>query len=167
MACAPSEDSDQSGHPPSLIRVFAVRMKKAWVLYTDWAHSEDSDQTGRMPRLIWFFAGRKVTLLVLSCRGSIFCSGRCHLQACISKARCIFADKGPMAWVSWLHNDLCHFAILNVLPLHFSEGFKLSNLKHFSYAVIDQIQNLICSLLHLLSEKKRRLRNLLWSYFRH
>ena len=32
MACAPSEDSDQSGHLPSLIRVFAVRMKKAWVL---------------------------------------------------------------------------------------------------------------------------------------
>ena len=30
--CAPSEDSDQLGHPPSLIRVFAVRMKKAWVL---------------------------------------------------------------------------------------------------------------------------------------
>ena len=25
MACAPSEDSDQSWHPPSLIRVFAVR----------------------------------------------------------------------------------------------------------------------------------------------
>ena len=32
MACAPSEDSDQPGHLPSLIRVFAVRMKKAWVL---------------------------------------------------------------------------------------------------------------------------------------
>ena len=30
--CAPSEDSDQPGHPSSLIRVFAVRMKKAWVL---------------------------------------------------------------------------------------------------------------------------------------
>ena len=29
--CAPSEDSDQPGHLPSLIRVFAVRMKKAWV----------------------------------------------------------------------------------------------------------------------------------------
>ena len=25
MACAPSEDSDQPGHAPSLIRVFAVR----------------------------------------------------------------------------------------------------------------------------------------------
>ena len=30
--CAPSEDSDQPGHPPSLVRVFAVRMKKTWVL---------------------------------------------------------------------------------------------------------------------------------------
>ena len=32
IACAPSEDSDQPGHPPSLIRVFAVCMKKAWVI---------------------------------------------------------------------------------------------------------------------------------------
>ena len=32
MACVPSEDSDQPGHPPRLIRVFDVRMKKAWVL---------------------------------------------------------------------------------------------------------------------------------------
>ena len=30
--CAPSEDSDQTGHPPSLVRVFAVRMKKYWIL---------------------------------------------------------------------------------------------------------------------------------------
>ena len=30
--CAPREDSDQHGHPPSLIRVFAVHMKKPWVL---------------------------------------------------------------------------------------------------------------------------------------
>ena len=29
MACAPSKDSDQLGHPPSLIRVFAVRLKKS------------------------------------------------------------------------------------------------------------------------------------------
>ena len=61
-----------------LIRIFAVRMKKAWVpawrklgsLSTHWAHSEDSDQTGRMPRLIWVFAGRTVILLVLSWDGS-------------------------------------------------------------------------------------------------
>ena len=50
MACAPIEDSDQPGHPPSLIRVFAVRMKKAWVLsyplsawrrlWLDWADAQ-------------------------------------------------------------------------------------------------------------------------------
>ena len=48
--CAPSEDSDQPGHPPSLIRVFAVHMKKAWVLsyplsaqqrlWSDWADAQ-------------------------------------------------------------------------------------------------------------------------------
>ena len=32
MACVPGEDSDQPGHSPSLIRVFAVCMKKHWVL---------------------------------------------------------------------------------------------------------------------------------------
>ena len=32
MACAPSEDSDQPWHLSSLIRIFAVHMKKAWVL---------------------------------------------------------------------------------------------------------------------------------------
>ena len=47
--CAPSEDSDQLVHSPNLIRVFTVRMKKAWVLsyplsaqrrlWSDWAHS--------------------------------------------------------------------------------------------------------------------------------
>ena len=47
---APSEDSDQRGHLPSLIRVFAVRMKKAWVLsyplsaqqrlWSDWANAQ-------------------------------------------------------------------------------------------------------------------------------
>ena len=30
--CVPGEDSDQPGHPPSLIRIFAICMKNAWVL---------------------------------------------------------------------------------------------------------------------------------------
>ena len=48
--CAPSEDADQPGHPPSLIGVFAVRMKKAWLLsytlrtqrrlWSDWADAQ-------------------------------------------------------------------------------------------------------------------------------
>ena len=32
MAWVPSEDSNQPGHLPSLIRVFAVRIKEAWIL---------------------------------------------------------------------------------------------------------------------------------------
>ena len=39
--------------------------RKLGSLATHWAHSEDSDQT-----VIWVFAGRKLILLVLSCRGS-------------------------------------------------------------------------------------------------
>ena len=48
--CAPSEDSDQPGHPPSLIRVLAVRMKKPLVLSYPLSAQ-------RMPRLIWVFLG--------------------------------------------------------------------------------------------------------------
>ena len=50
MTCAPSEDSDQPRHPPSLTRVFAVHMKTAWVLsyplsaqrrlWSDWADAQ-------------------------------------------------------------------------------------------------------------------------------
>ena len=50
MACAPGEDSDQPGHPPSLIRVFVVCLKKSWVLscplstqrrfWSDWAGAQ-------------------------------------------------------------------------------------------------------------------------------
>ena len=32
MICAPNKDLDQPGHPPSVIRVFAVRLKQHWVL---------------------------------------------------------------------------------------------------------------------------------------
>ena len=48
--CLPSKDSDQPGHPPSLIRVFALRSMVA--KDPSFADSEDSDQTGSMPRLI-------------------------------------------------------------------------------------------------------------------
>ena len=84
--CAPSEDSDQPGHPPSLITVFAVvslGIHPVWSessLCAQWvaedpsflhADSKVSDQTERMLRLIWVFAGHTLILLVLSCRGSL------------------------------------------------------------------------------------------------
>ena len=37
MACAPTEVSDQPEHSPRPIRVFAVRMKKPWVLIYSWS----------------------------------------------------------------------------------------------------------------------------------
>ena len=52
--CAPSENSDQPGHPPSLIRVFAVRCAQ-WVAKDSsflHADSEGSDQTGRSLRSV-------------------------------------------------------------------------------------------------------------------
>ena len=63
--CAPSEDSDQPGHQPSLIRVFAVRMKKAWVLsyplsaqqrlWSDWADAQaELSSLGAQP-FCWFW----------------------------------------------------------------------------------------------------------------
>ena len=68
VACAPSEDSDEPGHPLSLISAFAVHMKKAWVL---------SYPLNAQLRLIWVFAGRTVIVLVLSWGGSY---GDCYWQ---------------------------------------------------------------------------------------
>ena len=66
MTCVPSEDSDQPGHPPSLIRVFAVRMKKHLVLsyplsaqqrlWSDWVDAQ-ADQSLRWEHrsFCWFY----------------------------------------------------------------------------------------------------------------
>ena len=68
MAWAPSKDPDQPGHPPSLIRVFTVCMKKALVLsyplnaqrrlWSDWAIWSESS------------LGAHAILLVFSCADS-------------------------------------------------------------------------------------------------
>ena len=75
MTCAPSKDSDQPGHPPSLIRVFAVHIKKAWVfsyplnaqrrLWSDWADAQAdlSLLWAHMP-LCWFRHEAAFTLWV-------------------------------------------------------------------------------------------------------
>ena len=57
MTCVPSKDSDQPGHPPSLIRVFSLHGGSIGSLTTHKVQSEDSDQTGRMPRLTRAFTG--------------------------------------------------------------------------------------------------------------
>ena len=65
MTFAPGEDSVQPGHPPSLIRVFAVCSMGLFM------QTVKTDQTGGMHRLIRVFTqGAQVILLVLSCGGS-------------------------------------------------------------------------------------------------
>ena len=64
--CAPSEDSDQPGHQPSLTRVFAVRMKKPGVLSYPLSAQQKLESDWAEPRLIRVFAGCTVTVLVLS-----------------------------------------------------------------------------------------------------
>ena len=72
MICAPSEDSDKTGHLSSLIRVFTVRIQKPLVLGYPlsaqrrlWSDSADAQAD---LSLQW----AHVILLVLSCCGSIY-----------------------------------------------------------------------------------------------
>ena len=86
MAYAPSEDSDQPGHMPSLFRVFAVHMKKAWVLcyplsaqqrlLSDWADAQAdlSLHWAHMP-FCWF------------------CHEACHICKSIDSCFCIYSNK--------------------------------------------------------------------------
>ena len=71
MVCALKEDSDQPRHPPSLIRVFAVRMKKAWVLSYPLRTQRRLIRLGGCPDWSEFFAGCTLILLVLSWGGSL------------------------------------------------------------------------------------------------
>ena len=47
MTCAPSDDSDLPGHPPTLIRVFAVRSMGSLGPKVSSCGQRRSDQTGR------------------------------------------------------------------------------------------------------------------------
>ena len=67
----PSEDSDQPGHPLSLIRLCPQWLgKDPSFLHAD---REDTDQTGRMPRLIWVFNGRTDHFVCFVMRRLISC----------------------------------------------------------------------------------------------
>ena len=73
MTCAPSEDSDQPGNPPSLIRIFAVRSVGSPGPKASSAKSEDwSVWTDAQNELKFCWA--HVILLVLSCTCSNDCS---------------------------------------------------------------------------------------------
>ena len=74
--CAPSEDSDQPGHLPSLIRDFTVRMKKAWVLsyplsaqrrlWSDWADAQADLSLRWAHTHFWWFCHKAAHMLIVS-----------------------------------------------------------------------------------------------------
>jgi hypothetical protein len=64
---ATSMDPDQPAHPPSLIRIHAVRLQTPITSKeTDSKqHAMDPDQTARMRRLVWIHTSCKPIMLVL------------------------------------------------------------------------------------------------------
>ena len=73
--CAPSEDSDQPGHPPSLIRVIPVRMKKPWVLsyplsaqWRSWSDFVDAQADLSLRWAHNHFVSFVMSLLILWCQ---------------------------------------------------------------------------------------------------
>ena len=133
MACAPSEDSDQPGHPPSLIRVFAVRMTNA--LATHWAHSEDSDQ-------IWVFAWCTVILLALSWGGSFYLVPSLPDSAqpieSINSIKVFTSSTGIPRFANFGLSCCMILAFINWLPTSFStKHWKLLFLKKQMYFITE------------------------------
>ena len=81
--CAPSEDSDQPVHPPSLFRVFAVYMKKTYILsypfsaqrrlWSDWADAQADLSSLGVHSFCWFWHVVAQNIKDRGKRYSIFC----------------------------------------------------------------------------------------------
>ena len=140
VACVPSEDSDQPRHPPSLIRVFAVRMKKPWVLsyqlsaqrrlWSDWANAQTdlslhwahSHFVGFVMRQLLCFIDSEYKIPTPSIR----------IQWVVAASN--GGGWGGMQpfWVCWLKSELvgsCIQATVKFLKIRTPEKFTVINLK--------------------------------------
>ena len=70
MVFVPSEDSDQPGHPPSLISLRCLH-EETLGSQLPIERTAKTDKTGQLPRLIWVFAGRKCHFVGFVTRGLI------------------------------------------------------------------------------------------------
>ena len=126
MACAPSEDSDQPGHPPSLIRVFAVRMKKAWVLPPE-RTAKTVIRLGGCPGWSKSSVGAQSFLLVLSRGGSYIVRILDDPTAVL-----LLICPGVVKWIVfffyfYLHNVFCSAVVVCM--------FQLRKFLHFPYNI--------------------------------
>ena len=97
MACAPSGYSDQPGHPPSLIRVFAVRLKKAWILSYPLSAQWRLIRLGRCPGWPESSLGAHAILLVLSRCGSY--GFECFINSIVGYKKCITYAATRLGWL--------------------------------------------------------------------
>ena len=119
--CAPTEYSDQPGHPPSLIRVFAVRMKIAWVisyllsaqrrLWSDWGDAQ-ADLSLRWAHS--HFVSFVMSRLKFSWMGGRF----------VNDCRLSFSDS-PLSKKQ--HQAFCRFTITSVRSLQGSKVMGCEN----------------------------------------
>ena len=152
MACAPSEDLDQPRHPPSLIRVFTVRMKKAWVLSYPLRAQWRLIRLGGCPD--WFESSLviQVILLVLSWGGSniLFSSGDAERVTRKCDVR-YFLDERPQ----------------NITEHHIdrpNRGYSRGKSKRLERTVKTQISSCIHTLIRVFSVCMKKVWSL--SYFR-
>ena len=89
MLCAPSEDSDQTGHPPSLIRVFVVR----------WMGSKGPKLSSCGQQRLWSDWADAQADLSLRWAHMLFC-WFCHEAALIWNSRKA-SSKEPHPWSYW------------------------------------------------------------------
>ena len=142
--CAPNEDSDQPGHPPSLIRVFAARMKKPWTftyplstqrrLWSDcadaqadlslhWAHTHFV--VAHIPRDVAriYFSGpdlmsallSSLLSLVVAFHGSHGINFICHYMLWVFTCMLQCDEESPSAKRWHWHLSVCSFAKFTVL----------------------------------------------------
>ena len=113
MVCAPSDDSDQPGHPPSLIRVFAVRMKKDWVLSYP-THNEDSVSSLGAQSFCWFL--REAAQIWYS--GSVMKLPTPCIRVSFNSLKWdrLNVDHQCQIPIFWLNKQISKIKYLNLLP---------------------------------------------------
>ena len=130
MTCAPSKDSDQPGHPPRLIWIFAVRMKKLWILgyhwsakrrlWSDWADAQDDLSFHWAHKFCWFFHSLYLSIF-LSLHSIFIPPAKCVCWGLLyPPANCVCGGGGILFSCPSIHLSV-RLSIRNVLIFQYLE----------------------------------------------
>ena len=135
IACAPRGDSDQPGHLPSLIRVFAVHLKKAWVLgyplstqrrlWSDWADAQaDLSLRWAHSHFVSFVMRRLnyqkllTVVLPLSIVPKVFKRCSWHAKQCRPWSDCSLVSGSTLFTHTCLSENFNHYSNTNLMCGH-------------------------------------------------